>query len=349
MKAPFPFELPGSVLIVSVRARSVLSGIGTSLLACIATIGVIQLARPAESGATSVLSPLAPVRPAIGATAASDAFGVSGNVKLRFTMPGGSVAFPINLTGATDSLRYQWVGMTDSSTRVPPRLLGETALIAPMAAGFYRLAVLNGTDRQILAEPTLAVMVPFEEKVGAQLHGYRIGTYIAERFGRQDHERPEGFLEIRPENLDLHVTKHLRLADFVTHDDQADVWPKYVVLNPRLLDKLELVFADLGGKARPNLDVDVHSGFRSPSHNAHVRRSATDSRHQYGDAADVAIDVDGDGKITMIDELLVMLAVDRVEEKHPELAGGLGMYISRRYPSPYLHIDARGKRRRWTG
>ena len=333
----------------SVQVRRLLSGLGTSLLACVATIGVIQLTRPAESGATSVLLPLSPVRSTFGATAASDAFGVSGNVNLRFAMPGGAVSFPINLTDVSDSVHYQWVGITDSSTRVPPRLLGETSLIAPMAAGFYHLAVLRGTERKILSEPTLAVLVPFDEKVAGQLHGYRIGTYVAERFGRQDHERPEGFLEVRLENLDLQVTKHLRLSDFVTHDDQADVWPKYVVLNPRLLDKLELVIADLGGTARPNIGVDVHSGFRSPSHNAHVRRAATDSRHQYGDAADVAIDVDGDGKITMIDELLVMLAVDRVEEKHPELVGGLGMYISRRYPTPYLHIDARGKRTRWTG
>lgn len=336
-------------MIDTVRLRRVLSALGTSLLACVATIGVVQFSRGAASGATSLLTPFIAKPASIGASAAADAFGVSGNVNLRFAMPGGTVEFPINLTGVADSLRYQWVRITDSTTRVPPRLLGDSALIAPMAAGFYHLAVLHGAERQILTEPTLAVMVPFEQKVAGQLNGYRIGSYIAERFGRHDHERPAGFLEVRAENLDLQVTKHLRLADFVTHDDQADVWPKYVVLNPRLLDKLELVIADLGGHARPNLVVDVHSGFRSPSHNARVRHSATDSRHQYGDAADVAIDVDGDGKITIMDELLVMLAVDRVEDKHPDLAGGLGMYISRRYPSPYLHIDARGKRTRWTG
>ncbi|MDQ2664939.1 MAG: D-Ala-D-Ala carboxypeptidase family metallohydrolase [Gemmatimonadota bacterium] len=339
-------------MIDSARARQLLSALGTSLLACIATIGVVQLSRNAFPGEPSAFARLtaSPARlPTIGASAASDAFGVSGNVKLRFSLPGGSVEFPMDLVGTTDSLRYQWVTIADSSTRVPPRLLGTGALIAPMTPGFYHMAVLHGDERQILPEPTLAVMVPFDEKVAGTLNGYRIGTYIAEKFGKHDHERPAGFLEVRPENLNLQVTKHLRLADFVTHDDQADVWPKYVVLNPRLLDKLELVFADLGGTARPNLNVDIHSGFRSPSHNANVRRAASDSRHQYGDAADVAIDVDGDGKITILDELLVMLAVDRVEEKHPDLAGGLGMYVSRRYPSPYLHIDARGKRARWTG
>ena len=156
-------------------------------------------------------------------------------------------------------------------------------------------------------------------------------------------------MEVRPELLEIPVTKHLRLADFVTHDDQGAVWPKYVALNPKLLDKLELIFADLGGSVRPELSVDVHSGFRTPLHNARVPRSANDSRHQYGDAADLAVDADYDGRITMTDELLVMLAVERVEEKNPDLVGGLGMYYSNRYPTPYVHIDARGKRTRWKG
>ena len=51
----------------------------------------------------------------------------------------------------------------------------------------------------------------------------------------------------------------------------------------------------------------------------------------------------------MTDELLVMLAVERVEERNPDLVGGLGIYTSRRYRTPYVHIDARGKRSRWRG
>jgi uncharacterized protein YcbK (DUF882 family) len=145
------------------------------------------------------------------------------------------------------------------------------------------------------------------------------------------------------------VSKHLKLGDFVTHDDQDNVWPKYVALNPRLLDKLELVLADVGGRAHAEMVVDVHSGFRAPSHNREVRRAAKDSRHQYGDAADVQIDANGDGKIDMADEILVMRAVERVEKSHPDLVGGLGLYTSRRYRTPYLHIDTRGQRSRWRG
>jgi uncharacterized protein YcbK (DUF882 family) len=287
---------------------------------------------------------------AIAAEPAADAFGRSGNVKVRFALPGQSVEFPVSLSGNVDSLTYQWVPYGDSTSNEPVRRLTVDPTIAPARPGFYRLALNRGLEREILPEPTLAVIVPFGQKIAGHLNGYRIGTYLSERLGRASlQERPEGFVEVREEDLDLQVTRHLKLADFVTHDEQRDVWPKYVVLNPRLLDKLELVFADLGGSVRPDLAVDVHSGFRSPSHNARVPRAASDSRHQYGDAADVTIDADGDGLITMTDELLVMLAVERVEDRHPDLAGGLGLYMSKRYSSPYVHIDARGKRTRWKG
>jgi uncharacterized protein YcbK (DUF882 family) len=213
---------------------------------------------------------------------------------------------------------------------------------------------MRGSERHIIPEPTLAVMVPFRQKIGATLNGYRIGTYLAERLNRYDH--PDGFLEVREADVDIKVSKHLKLGDFITHDGQVDVWPKYVALNPRLLDKLELVFEKLGSSARLSLRddglglaVDVHSGFRTPAHNRGVWGAVSDSRHEYGDAADIAVDADGDGRITLRDELLVAQAVDLVEEEHPELVGGLGLYTSSLYRTPYVHIDARGKRTRWKG
>ena len=333
--------------------RSRMGAVGAGLLFALATLGAVQFLRPSEAMPTAPFSRLADAMSGetstIAAQPAADAFGRSGNVKVRFALPAQRVEFPVSLTGSVDSLQYQWVAYGDSTSTEPLRPLTVDPTIAPARPGFYRLALVRGAERQILPEPTLAVIVPFGQKLGGTLNGYRIGTYLAERLGRNNHERPEGFVEVRKEDLDLQVTRHLKLADFVTHDDQGDVWPKYVALNPRLLDKLELVFADLGGSVRPDFAVDVHSGFRSPSHNARVPRAAGDSRHQYGDAADVTVDADGDGRITMTDEMLVMLAVERVEDKHPDLAGGLGMYVSRRYTTPYLHIDARGKRTRWKG
>ena len=334
-------------------ASSRLASIGAALFFGLATIGAVQFLRPEASLATAPLANLASsIGPARAlppsASPTLDAFGRSGEVKVRLALPGDRVEFPIAIAGGGDSLFYQWVSAVDSTPAEPARDLTAAPTIAPMRPGFYHLVVIRGATREMLAEPSLAVMVPFSRKLGDQVNGYRIGWYLAERFGA-GYDRPAGFVEVRPEMLDLPITKHLKLADFVTHDDQGDVWPKYVALNPRLLDKLELIFADLGARVRPGLVVDMHSGFRSPSHNAEVENAARDSRHQYGDAADLAVDADGDGRITMTDELLVMLAVERVEERNPDLVGGLGMYTSRRFRTPYVHIDARGKRTRWQG
>jgi hypothetical protein len=196
---------------------------------------------------------------------------------------------------------------------------------------------------------TLAVLVPFSQKVGATLNGYRIGTYLAERLGGA-RERPVGFVQVRPEEVDLPLTKHLRLRDFLSHDDQT-TWPRYAAVSPRLLDKIELVVAELARQRRDSaaarFAVDVKSGFRSPSHNRRTPSAARDSRHQYGDAADVAIDADGDGRLTARDSRLVALAVEMVERENPDLAGGMGLYLSRRFRTPYVHIDARGTKVRW--
>jgi uncharacterized protein YcbK (DUF882 family) len=338
------------------RSRRAKGGIGAVLLLTLSAFGSVQLFRDSEDVTnTSFANLSAAIAPELeldmpSATPTADAFGRSGEVKVRFTLPGEPIEFPLAIGGSVDSLHYQWVTVHDSVPVGEPLRLTAERPIAPKIPGFYHIAIVRAESRTIVHEPTLAVMVPFDRKLGNWLNGYRIGTYLSERIGKRGRsEVPLGFVEVREELLDLPLSTHLKLADFVTHDDQSNVWPKYVALNPRLLDKLELILADLGSASRPELAIDVNSGFRSPSHNRDVRRAARDSRHQYGDAADVQIDANGDGKITMTDEIRVMLAVDRVERAHPDLVGGLGIYTSRRYRSPYLHIDARGKRSRWTG
>jgi uncharacterized protein YcbK (DUF882 family) len=336
------------------RARRSRSGFGAVVLLALSTVGAFELFRDSHDVTNESFANLsAAIAPELELPTASptpDAFGRSGEVKVRFTLPGEPIEFPLAIGGNADALQYQWVTVTDSVAVGDPQPLTTERPIAPKLPGFYHIAIVRDSARTIVSEPTLAVMVPFDRKLGNWLNGYRIGTYLQERIGHRNHaDVPVGFVEVRPELLELQLSKHLKLADFVTHDDQDNIWPKYVALNPRLLDKLELVLSDLGGAARPELGIDVHSGFRSPSHNREVRRAASDSRHQYGDAADVQIDANGDGKITMTDEIRVMLAVDRVEHAHPDLVGGLGIYTSRRYRTPYLHIDTRGKRTRWTG
>ena len=278
---------------------------------------------------------------------AANAYGKSGGVKMQFALPGDLVTYPIEVNGDPSLLRYVWVPLRHG-TATEPRSLAEP-MVAPPVPGFYKLAVLGDSGRRIFNDLPLAVMVPMTEKDGASINGYRIGYYRGERSRRSD-VGPAGFVQVAEEDLEVQVSDHLRLGDFLTHDGQT-TWPRYAALDPRLLDKLELIFDEIaswhGGAARSAIAVDVHSGFRTPFHNRHVARSAGDSRHQYGDAADIAIDADQNGRVNSADTRLVGLAVEIVEREHPDLVGGLGLYT--RNGAPYVHVDSRGSRVRWRG
>jgi len=105
--------------------------------------------------------------------------------------------------------------------------------------------------------------------------------------------------------------------------------------------------------------LSVMSGFRTPQYNVQgVGKGgrAKDSRHQYGDAADVFVDNDrdgwmddltGDGRVDYRDAQVLLRAAERVEEKHPDLIGGVGVYVQTKVHGPFAHIDVRGTRARW--
>ena len=278
------------------------------------------------------------------------ALGKSGDVRIRLALPGEAIDYPLDVEGDPTALAYDWVRAGETVPVDSARALLGSAVTVPTEPGFYQLALVRDSVRRVVEGLTVAVQVPFAEKVGGALHGYRIGTYLAEKLAAKS--RPEGFLEVEAGDVDLPLSTHLRIGDFLVRDGQT-TWPRYVALNPRLLDKLELVIGKLsewhGDSTRLGVTVDVNSGYRSPAYNRTVPRSARDSRHQYGDAADVAIDANGDGRVNLADTKLVALAVEAVERDHPELVGGMGIYTSARYRRPYVHIDARGQRARWRG
>jgi hypothetical protein len=206
---------------------------------------------------------------------------------------------------------------------------------------------------------TVFTMRSFGQKVRAWLNGYRLGYWPQEKghLRSEAYRNPEGFIEVTPDNEDTRVSEHFRLRDFVSHD-QKDVWPKYVVLREPLLDKLELVIEDLNDHGVNAEGMRIRSGFRTPAHNLAVRAegSARDSRHQFGDAADVFIDqegngkmsdLNGDGRVNFADVKLILDAVERVEARYPELVGGTGLYAYSGRSGPFAHIDVRGTRARW--
>jgi hypothetical protein len=228
------------------------------------------------------------------------------------------------------------------------RFFGESAVRQP---GIYTLADSVAQNRF-----SFIALLPFSAKQGARIGKYHIGFWPGERRGAGN--PPSGFVEVTAENQDTHVSENFRLRDFLTHD-QAGVWPKYLVLQETLLEKLELVIQELRetvGIRQPRLVV--MSGFRTPQYNARGLRKgrAADSRHQYGDAADVYVDADGngrmddlnrDGKVTRADATVLAKAIERVEQRFPELAGGVAVYKATRAHGPFVHVDVRGEKARW--
>ena len=258
--------------------------------------------------------------------------------------------------GRSGKLRIRFVSQRRGTFAIPilTRLFGDSAVRTP---GVYQLPD-SDADQPI----GFVTLLPFDSKVKGTVGSYRVGYWPEER-GRLRNDaygNPDGFVVVTPENQDLQVSEHFRLRDFLTHDQQ-DVWPKYMVLEDALIDKLELVIQDLEAHGVPVEHMTVMSGFRTPQYNARGvgRRGgrAKDSRHQFGDAADVFVDNNGDGRMDDLnhdgridsrDARVIVAAVERVERAYPELAGGGGIYRATRAHGPFAHIDARGWRARWS-
>lgn len=293
---------------------------------------------------------------------ASRAFGRSGKLRVVVTDPNRMLDLPLEWVEGADTLQavYRWEPLAGTPVRT---LMGEGQMMhglrAPSAAGIWRLQLRGAGWTQDVHDLAVITRVPFSEKRNGYLNGYRIGTYETETSGRYDrYAPPPGFIEVTPENQDLAVSEHFRLRNFLTKD-QFGVWPKYLALDMRLIDKLELVIQELNLMGIRAEHVAVMSGFRTPAYNIQgvgEGGRALLSRHTYGDAGDVWIDNDrdgymddlnGDGRRDTEDARVVLRAVERVERRYPELMGGAGIYRDNGAHGPFIHIDVRGNPARW--
>ena len=205
---------------------------------------------------------------------------------------------------------------------------------------------------------TFYTLVPFARKKGTHIGRYKMGRWPQETGGSaNEYTAPEGFMRVTPADTARRVSQRFELGWFLTHDQQ-DVWPKYAIVRPELLDKLELLGDALLAKGKSDRMV-VMSGFRTPQYNAPgvgAGGRVEDSRHLYGDAADVYVDadgdslmddLDGDGKTTVEDARWLAALAEQVENAHSELSGGIGVYPAAEDHGPFVHVDVRGKRARW--
>lgn len=238
---------------------------------------------------------------------------------------------------------------------------GDEVTDAVGGAGIFDVVLRAGNLASRVPDLSVIRTVPMSVKQNGRIGNYRIGQWPCERGNcpaNPIYATPEGMIEVTPQNKEMYLSEHIQLKDFITKL-QDDVWPKYVVVDPQVLDKIELVVQELEAMGHPVENLFAISGFRSPWYNASGGSTAGRgqlSRHMYGDAMDIAVDNDrdglmddlnGDGRVNLADARVIGTAVDRVEAKHPELVGGMHYYPPTGGHRGMVHIDTRGNRARW--
>ena len=274
------------------------------------------------------------------------------------------------LRGESGALRYapvlpgeQIAENAPGGTRAVIEGAPRADFTAPEKSGIYKFAIEMNKAARAVEDISIVTLVPRSEKRGGRIGTYRLGSWPWESGGTPRSERyapPGGFIEVTQQNQNFYVSEHFRLRDFLTKD-QRNVWPKYLLLDPLLIDKLELTIQELERQGVKITAVHVMSGFRTPQYNhsgGNTAGRANLSRHMYGDAADVYVDnnrdgqpddITGDGRVTVKDAEKFAQAAEFVERKHRSLVGGIGVYVACCGHGPFTHIDVRGFRARWRG
>lgn len=272
--------------------------------------------------------------------------GESGEVRFAPVLPGEAVA-----------------EQTGGAAIVPEGGSARPDFSAPEGSGIYKFAVEMNKVTRAIDDISIVTLVPISKKRGGRIGPYYLGSWPWEGGGTPRSERyaaPSGFIEVTQKNQDFFVSEHFRLRDFLTKD-QRNVWPKYLLLDPKLIDKLELTIQELERRGVKVEAMHVMSGFRTPQYNhtgGNTAGRANLSRHMYGDAADVYVDnnrdgrpddITGDGRVDTRDAELFGQAAEVVEKSHRSLIGGIGVYPACCGHGPFTHIDVRGFRARWRG
>ncbi len=225
---------------------------------------------------------------------------------------------------------------------------------APPTPGLTKLRVTNASDEVITLHAF--TLVPFDHRSSA-IGDYTIGTYRDKPLGGNPaYNPPPGFVRVTPELADVAVSPHFTLGQFLAK--QAAGWPKYLILNERLLLKLERILTAINQAGVEAQTLSVLSGFRTPAYNASIGNETSYSRHVYGDAADVFVDADGDGmmddlngdgSVTRADAEWMAAIVDGLAEQpwYQPFVGGLGIYGPAPHRGPFIHVDTRGQAVRW--
>ena len=220
---------------------------------------------------------------------------------------------------------------------------------APDTPGNHTLVIASWRGQEMLRMSIFVLAPSTGIDDGGYMEGYRIGSY--------PEATPAGFIRLAQGDDDLPLSPSLTIGQFVCKQ-QPTHFPKFLLVTTPNVVRLEALLRALrhdGLTAARRFHV--MSGFRTPYYNAAIG-SAPRSRHLYGDAADIFVDValrdgvmddlNGDGVIDKADaDFLYDYAENLFAEGSGLPEGGLGPYRTTAAHGPFLHSDGRGIRARW--
>jgi len=229
---------------------------------------------------------------------------------------------------------------------------GKWIYTAPGKKGIYNINIKAPQTSQKM-HINIFVMEPFSKLKGGYLNGYRIGDYPKKKY--KDYDNPKGFVEVTEENMNVLITPHFVLKQFLCKE--TGNWPKYVVIKPRMLRKLELMLDKLHEEGVEAKTFFLMSAYRTPYYNRSIG-NVKYSRHVFGDAIDLYVDdnhdgriddLNKDGKINIKDARVIARVVEKIEKdrRYKEFIGGLGVYNKTSNHTYFVHVDTRGYKARW--
>ncbi|MBQ0724560.1 MAG: hypothetical protein KBT50_02070, partial [Cycloclasticus sp.] len=225
---------------------------------------------------------------------------------------------------------------------------------APAKSGLYPISLSTTKGNRM----TLNVFVlrPASEIKKGKLDGYRIGAYPDKPFkGLPTYREPKGYIEVNETNRSTFVSPHFTLEQFLCKLPAVN-GKKFIVLQTTLLLKLEKILSAVNDRGFRTDSFFVMSGYRTPFYNRSIR-SSRNSRHIYGGAADIYIDVapqdemmddlNNDKQINRKDAAVLYDLIDQLNRQQGWIVGGLGEYEANHAHGPFVHVDSRGYRARW--
>lgn len=261
---------------------------------------------------------------------------------------------------------------------------GRFRLIAPRKPGNYPFRIkvsrrLDQDGRRGTADPAeqieliVLVKTPFDRNGNGLIGDYPMGIYPNEKgrsvsgFVQQHRELyipPESFILATAGAEALHLSRHFTLGEFVPPMDRGE--RSYVAVDPRLVQFLERAIDDLrpqigqGGGPKP---LRILNAFLSPNQLMQFEARGVEltlfTRYQYGDAAAIIWDADGDGKMDdltrdgVVDIEDARRFADLLSEVQRSMGkfGGIGVESGPQLPfmppTPYVDVDMRGVATRW--